>query len=275
VLVTLVAGLASISILSLGPGSLTSHASARALAQGPTTPAPPAVARPKTPAVVPHRIQVIGLGGGSDWGPPNSLAAIQNAVAAGVEGVEVDVRFLSDGLPVVLPDGVLTRSSDCTGPIATVTFSRLSQCGLAGPRDASTLDAVLNRLARGPQRVYLYLPQTDSLAAAQRVVSLVARYRLNDSTRLTLLSPSTRILEQLRAAGAGDLGLVFRGASGWISPYRVLVVLAAEASAAQVADAQRRGHFVIVAADSRAALTQVPALRPNGVMAHEVGGLLR
>jgi hypothetical protein len=271
VLVTLAVGLASISILSLGPGSLTSHATARAG----VLPAPAPVARPRLPAVAVHQIQVIGLGGGSDWGTPNTLSAIRSGLAAGLDGIEIDVAFTADGLPVVFPDTTLTQAPACTGPIATVTFARLSACGLVGPRGATTLDAVLSRLATGRDRSYLYLTPQDPLTDARRVVSLVDKYRLNDPNRLTFLASDTRTLEQLRAAGAHDLGLVFGDSSGWTSPYRVLVARASAASAAQIADAQRGGHFVIVAADSRAALAQVPTLHPNGVMAHEVGGLLR
>jgi glycerophosphoryl diester phosphodiesterase len=277
VLVTLAVGLTSISILSLGPGSLTSHASAQAggkivtAAATAPTPATP----PKSATVPAHRIALIGLGGSSDWGPPNTLSAIENGIAAGVDGVEVDVTYTADDLPVVLPEATLTRAPDCTGPIATVTFARLSQCGLAGPRGAATLDAVLRRLASGSQRVYLYLTPRTNLAGARAIVALLEKYHLNDPNRLTLLAPERRTLEQFRVAGARDLGFVFRDGSGWNSPYRVLVVLASAASAAQIADAQRSGRFVIVAADSRAALAQVAMLHPNGVMAHEVGGLLR
>jgi glycerophosphoryl diester phosphodiesterase len=273
VLVTLAAGLASISVLSLGPGSLTSQASARA--HGVTAPGPNSVAPPRSPAVAAHRIQLIGLGGGSDWGPANTLSAIENGVAAGLDGVELDVAFTADGLPVVFPDATLTAAPACTGPIWAVTLAQLSACGLVGPRGATTLDAVLSRLAPGRGRVYLYLTPGDDPTGARRVVSLVDKYRLDDPNRLTVLASDPRTLEQLRTAGARDLGFVFGDASGWTSPYRVLVARASAASAAQIADAQRRGHFVIVAADSRAALAQVTTLHPNGVMAHEVGALLR
>jgi glycerophosphoryl diester phosphodiesterase len=273
VLVTLAAGLASISILSLGPGSLTSDASARA--HGGTAPAPPAGALPTSPTVAAHRIQRIGLGGGSDWGPPNTLSAIEKGVAAGLDGVELDVAFTADGLPVVFPDATPTAAPACTGPIATVTFARLSACGLVGPRAATTLDAVLSHLARRRDHVYLYLTPGDDPTGGRRVVRLVDKYRLNDPNRLTVLASNSRTLEQLRTAGARDLGFVFADASGWTSPYRVLVARASATSAAQIADAQHRGHFVIVAADSRAALAQVATLHPNGVMAHEVGLLLR
>ncbi len=273
VLVTLAAGLTSISILSDGPGSLTSHASARG--HGVTAPAPPAVAPPRSPTVAAHRIQRIGLGGGSDWGPPNTLSAIENGVAAGLDGVELDVAFTADGLPVVFPDATPTAAPACTGPIAAVTFARLSACGLVGPLGATTLDAVLGRLAHHRNRVYLYLTPGDDPTGGRRVVGLLDKYRLNDPTRLTVLASNPRTLEQLRTAGARDLGLVFGDASGWTSPYRVLVARASATSPAQIADAQRRGHFVIVAADSRAALARVTTLHPNGVMAHEVGALLR
>lgn len=274
VVVTLLAAGLTISTLALGPGSLTSRAGAGQRPVAARAAMPAQVVRVPQPPVRPHLIQVIGLGGGSDWGPPNTLSAVENSAAAGVDGIEVDVAFTADGLPVVFPDGTLTKAPDCTGPVAGVTFARLAACGLVGAHAAATLDTVLSRAAPGPARIYLYLPAADG-AAIRRVMTLVDKYHLGDPARLTVLASSAGVLEQFRRAGGPGLGLVFSDATGWASPYRVLVVGAAAASAVRIADAQRRGHFVVVAADSRAAAGQSAALRPDGVMAHDVGGLLR
>jgi glycerophosphoryl diester phosphodiesterase len=277
VLVTLLAATLTIASLAFGPGSLTSRANARAHAEAEAAKTATAVtpARPPRTLVPPHLIQIIGLGGGSDWGASNTLSAIENAVAAGVDGVEFDVRLTADGLPVVFPAAGLPRTTECTGPMNAVTFSRLTQCGLVGARGVSTLDSVLARVAPGQERLYLWVASVNSAEAAGRIMTLVDHYHLNDPNRLTVLASSTETLERMRAAGARDLGLAFGDASGWNSPYRVLVVLASKTDAAQVADARRRGHFVIVVQDAATPLTKAVGLWPNGLLVSRVGEVLR
>ena len=57
--------------------------------------------------------------------PENTLPAFGAAIALGAEEIELDVRFSSDGVPVVCHDDRLDRVSDGTGLVQDKTFSEL------------------------------------------------------------------------------------------------------------------------------------------------------
>jgi glycerophosphoryl diester phosphodiesterase len=263
VLMTVACAAATIFILSLGPGTLTSHAIAHPAARTVAAAAPA------------PRIQVIGQRGGSDWGAADTVGAIGKAAAAGVDGVEFDVRMSSDDRPVVFADEYLGKATDCRGAVAHLTAAALTRCRLRSGGTVPTLDAVLARIAPTPTHVYLNVASSTTLAQAHRIMDVVTVHGMADPWRLTVLSSDAQVLAQMRVTGARDLGLVFADAAGWKAPYRVLVVSAAKLDPAAVTDAQRRGHFVIVVEDHPTTLAQVARLHPNAFLADKVRAALR
>ncbi len=95
------------------------------------------------------RIQVIAHAGGAGLGPENTLAAIRSSIDCGVDGVEVDVRATADGVPVLLHDETVDRTTDGSGRIDSMTAEA------AGRLDAS-------RAWRGPDAGYEPLPDLAS-----------------------------------------------------------------------------------------------------------------
>jgi glycerophosphoryl diester phosphodiesterase len=71
------------------------------------------------------RPQIIGHRGASGHAPENTLAAYRRALAAGVDGVELDAHLSSDGEVVVIHDFVLGRTADGTGPVGEHTLAAL------------------------------------------------------------------------------------------------------------------------------------------------------
>lgn len=72
------------------------------------------------PLVFAHR-------GGCALGPENTLAAFELGIAAGADGIEVDVHLSADGVAVVHHDPMLDRATNETGPIAARTASELAR----------------------------------------------------------------------------------------------------------------------------------------------------
>lgn len=58
-------------------------------------------------------------------GPENTLAAFRGAVAAGSDLVEADVRLTADGVPVLMHDPTVDRTTDGSGRVADLTFAEL------------------------------------------------------------------------------------------------------------------------------------------------------
>lgn len=63
---------------------------------------------PRRPAVIAHR-------GASGQAPENTLAAFHRALETGADAVELDVHLSADGVPVVIHDPLLDRTTDGQG----------------------------------------------------------------------------------------------------------------------------------------------------------------
>ena len=61
---------------------------------------------------------VIGHRGAAGLAPENTLEGIEAAVRAGADAVEIDVRVTDDGVPILLHDETLDRTTSARGPIA-------------------------------------------------------------------------------------------------------------------------------------------------------------
>ena len=78
--------------------------------------------------VVAHRAG--GLQQGKSRFAENSIEALRDAIAAGAEMVEIDVRRSKDGELVVMHDSWLDRTTDCTGEVLARTMDELRKCHL-------------------------------------------------------------------------------------------------------------------------------------------------
>lgn len=72
--------------------------------------------------------------GASATHPENSLAAFEEALRLGVQGIELDVRATSDGVPVVIHDGGLQRTFGVDRFIADLTAAELRSIAPQVPR---------------------------------------------------------------------------------------------------------------------------------------------
>lgn len=68
---------------------------------------------------------VIAHRGASAAAPENTLAAFELAVRQGADAIELDVRPTADGVPVVLHDPTLDRTTDRRGPVTSYTAADL------------------------------------------------------------------------------------------------------------------------------------------------------
>ncbi len=65
--------------------------------------------------------------GGGALAPENTLAGIRLAARLGYRGVEVDVMLSQDGLPVLIHDESLARTTDGAGDVARTPLAELSR----------------------------------------------------------------------------------------------------------------------------------------------------
>jgi glycerophosphoryl diester phosphodiesterase len=73
------------------------------------------------------RPRVFAHRGGSALAPENTLAAFETGLRVGADGLELDVHLSADGVPVVVHDETLDRTTNATGPVAARTADELAR----------------------------------------------------------------------------------------------------------------------------------------------------
>ncbi len=164
---------------------------------------------------------------GGDRAPENTLIACEEALRHGAEALEIDVRATADGVPVLMHDETVDRTTDGHGAVADLTLARLKSLDAGSwfaPRyrgePVATLEEVLD-LARGRCGVNVELkigegrgplpspppPRLDPGALVRCVVEATARTDFAEPLYLSSFEP--RILDRLRSARPGaHLGLI-------------------------------------------------------------------
>ena len=66
--------------------------------------------------------------------PENSLAGIKRAKLEGASAVEVDLAFTKDGIPVLLHDKTVDRTSNGSGKISQLTFEEVRKLDFGDER---------------------------------------------------------------------------------------------------------------------------------------------
>lgn len=173
------------------------------------------------PVFAADRPLVFGHRGGSRLGPENTLTAFARAMAAGADGFECDVRLSADGVPVVIHDAVLDRTTDATGPVGARTVAELARVdarcrfepadpalAVTAPEGPPTLHDTLARFSGARVIIEIKdasLPLADAVAAlvgAHDAVSRVCIGSFHQSVldRVRLRAPAITTSASLREA---------------------------------------------------------------------------
>ncbi|MEO5580661.1 MAG: glycerophosphodiester phosphodiesterase family protein [Gemmatimonadaceae bacterium] len=107
------------------------------------------------PLLDPLAKPVIGHRGNRAHAPENTLESFAQAIAAGADAIEFDVHLAADGIPVVIHDPTVTRTTGGTGEVARMTLSELQRldAGARFTRDAGHTFPYRNRGIRIPSFV--------------------------------------------------------------------------------------------------------------------------
>ncbi|QVM84878.1 glycerophosphodiester phosphodiesterase family protein [Novosphingobium decolorationis] len=154
------------------------------------------------------RILIAAHRGGHLVAPENSRAAMDEAIAEKADIIEIDVRVTTDGVPYVMHDRTLDRTTDGTGPNAQITYAQLRALHLKGSAESPpTLQELLVKSC-GKALVDLDM-KTDKVAPVLAVVEglgMAEQVILFDSESETLragrrLVPGLPVMTRLRADG--------------------------------------------------------------------------
>lgn len=153
------------------------------------------------PEVFAHR-------GGGTLAPENTLAGLDAAARLGQRAIEFDVTLSSDGVPFLLHDDTLDRTTNGRGPAAAQAFAELSQLDAGGWFDAAfageplpTLRAVAERCERLGLAANIEIkPSPGRAAETGRIVGSRARKLWSGRPAPLLSSFSFEALEAARSA---------------------------------------------------------------------------
>ena len=166
--------------------------------------------------------------GSSGVEPENTLRAFRRALADGAGGVEFDVRATSDGVPVVIHDEDLTRTTDRQGRVSELTLAQVKEADAGHAERVPTLAEALALLS-GRLRLYVDLkrpgieravldvlsayPNAEWVIASSNIVVLRAVRALSPKAELWPISwvASDEAFAAAKELGATTISL-FRGA---------------------------------------------------------------
>jgi glycerophosphoryl diester phosphodiesterase len=78
--------------------------------------------------ISPNRdILTVAHRGASIFAPESTLPAIEQAIVHGFDYVELDVRYSADGVPILLHDDTVDRTTDGAGHLSTLTLAELKE----------------------------------------------------------------------------------------------------------------------------------------------------
>lgn len=151
--------------------------------------------------------------------PENTLAAITAAVACGVKFIEFDIHLTADQVPVLLHDESLTRMCGIPRYIHEVTSVELSQYRAIKPEangEPATVEPIptlrqCGDLLGATPGVWAFVEIKQAAAlqfGAELAVSRVLEALPSVLDRCTLISFSTRILQEIRRQSDCSIGLV-------------------------------------------------------------------
>ncbi|ASZ14725.1 glycerophosphodiester phosphodiesterase family protein [Chitinophaga pendula] len=144
--------------------------------------------------------------------PENSIAAFKKAIEIGIDIIELDVRCTKDGVPVVMHDKSVDRTTSGKGLVHNMTLAQIKQLrlkhnGTVTEEKVPTLEEALT-LAKGKIMIDLDIKSTDCPEALINTVNktgMVSQclYFLSESDHLEYLksyAPTSMVLFRTHSA---------------------------------------------------------------------------
>ena len=141
--------------------------------------------------VIAHRGDTVGF-------PENTLAAVDGARALGADAVEVDVMLSEDGVPVVIHDATVERTTDGVGLVRNHTLAELRALRLRGPGGEGfaegsipTLEEVVDRVVALDMKLEIEL-KTETVrtyALGRAIAALFAERDLYERAFVSSFDP--------------------------------------------------------------------------------------
>jgi glycerophosphoryl diester phosphodiesterase len=207
---------------------------------------------------------IIGHRGASAAEAENTLPAFEAAIEAGADGVEFDVRLTADGRAVVLHDADVSRTTDGSGLVRSMTLREVKrlQITTAGGEstEVPTLDETLSALSgrtfvdieiknipgepdfdpEGEPTVVAVLASLERTGFSGEVI--LTSFNPFSLARARVLDPgvATGLLSEPNVDVFAALGYAHREGHAWLLPYKEPALAAGAALAREAHEMQMR-----------------------------------
>jgi len=152
---------------------------------------------------------VIGHRGAAGVCPENTLLSFETALASGAQILESDIHLSKDGIPILLHDPTLERTTDGRGPASQSTWAKIRELDAGSRFENENGDQPFSGKGIGIpslEEAFEHFPDArfnleikcPSNAGIQAVLDLVERFDRSDRTLLA--AGDNAIMRALRAA---------------------------------------------------------------------------
>lgn len=124
--------------------------------------------------------------GASAYAPENTLAAFRLAAELGADMVEMDVRVSADGVPVVIHDPSVDRTTDGKGLVRDLTLSQLRRLDAGQGERIPTLEEAIQTCREAGVGLYLEIKEGEAVSP---LVDLVRSHGLEHGVIVNSFHP--------------------------------------------------------------------------------------
>jgi glycerophosphoryl diester phosphodiesterase len=150
------------------------------------------------------RFFVVAHRGASGYEPENTLRAVRRALETGVDAVEVDVRLSRDGVPVVIHDETVDRTTNGRGLVRSMSVEELRRLDAGKGERIPLLSEVLEEV-KGRCVLFAELKEVE---AAEPALKLVEAAGMLDSV-LFISFEQEALAAVKRLAPRSHVGLIY------------------------------------------------------------------
>lgn len=132
----------------------------------------------------PGEFELISHRGFMYLAPENTMSAFTNALALGVTSIETDVRISSDGVPVLMHDATVDRTTTGTGNVSSLTLATLKSLDASGSMGAAysparipTLDEFASFAVSRAKKIYLEIKGYRTQSDIDLMMAVINKYK--------------------------------------------------------------------------------------------------
>ena len=144
-----------------------------------------------------------------DWRnyPENSLSGIQSCIDHGVDVLEIDVWLTQDGVPILMHDSTVDRTTDGSGSVSSLTLAQIKSLTLEGTANEQvpTLEEAVLLMKN---QCMFYLDKQDSSTVIAATMAVLKRTDTVLEGMFRSTGTAQEVIDRFAGAGITDLSTI-------------------------------------------------------------------